>query len=853
MGSRPSPGGRAPLAAIALSFLLACGSSSSGGAASGSSGSTGGDTTQGGSGSSGSTGGGGSAIGGGGAAPVAVPIVQVSSASVKPGEAVTFSAAGAPSSALTYAWQFGDGVSAVGAVASHAYATEGTFAAWATATDATGASARSAPALVTVAALPPAVPAVTAAPASPYPGVAVQLLASSSDPQASALRYLWQLGDGASAFGSSVTHAYAAEGTYPVSVTAVNAFGRAAGAILRIEVAWPPPTAPAITVAPAGPLAGATATLSATAVDPAGRPLSFAWSFGDGVKGTGPSAAHAWAAEGTYPVTVTATTASGKSSSATVAVDVLGAPSVLEVYCSGAGCGAASPSRYGGAGVGVWRYRNTGAAAATIRLDLAGLHGGQEVALVFTNGGQASIAPPSFGVATTPLAAPPPAASASTAARAALQVPGAAVRAPEESWHELMLERNRLLAEELARDLASRRSATPRNALAIPSAPPAPQPAPPVGTSRSWNELFSGPAIAYAATVQATCTLPGGRNAVFWVDPDSTNAGDVTASDLASYQGVLCGPSGGFARVTNLLGDVWGPAAASAPYLIHDAPGLQDVNVVFLGVPPGTGWGGYFYGINDYLRSSNAGSNEALALFVNAPNSRGNRNYYQSLLLHELTHMVNFYQRTIARVAHHDTWLEETSAMMTEDLVSPAVIAGGYSPIPSQRIYPYAESGGDVSLVGWSALSISHYAMGGALGAFLDRRYGVALYQGLIDCPAGVGSSWICVDGLLRSFGGNGFEDELARFGASTFSGLPATGLPSGFGYPASSTGGLTLAACDLASHSGLRQKPAASLGTSFPATSHTYQLDLVAAGQSRYGRIGIVVPPASTLLVVVH
>ena len=338
---------------------------------------------------------------------------------------------------------------------------------------------------------------------------------------------------------------------------------------------------------------------------------------------------------------------------------------------------------------------------------------------------------------------------------------------------------------------------------------------------------------------------------MFWVDQASTDLGHVTADDLAAYQGSFCGPAGGYERVRGLLGDVWGGAAASSSSLIQDAPGaLQDVNIVFLAVPGDTGWGGYFYGLNNMLRSQAPASNEALAFFVNAPNARFDRDYYQSLLLHELTHMVNYYQRAVVRGVLHQTWLEETSAMMTEDLVAPSVIAGGYTTILGQRIDPYLMSGGNVALTSWSSLSTDHYAMGGAFGAFLDRRYGTGLYRALVGCS---GQSWTCVDGLVRDLGGAGFEDELARFGATALGALPAQGCPDGFGYPQLTVDGLTLFPFNLSRRGGLRPSPATPLGGTFLPTSHTYQLDTIAIGQTRYGRSGVVVPPHSTLVVVVR
>ena len=69
---------------------------------------------------------------------------------------------------------------------------------------------------------------------------------------------------------------------------------------------------------PSAPVAGDTVTFTAVATTN-GTPLSYAWDFG----GTGQSAAHTYAADGTYTVTVTATDTCGYTWSTSTAVTVL--------------------------------------------------------------------------------------------------------------------------------------------------------------------------------------------------------------------------------------------------------------------------------------------------------------------------------------------------------------------------------------------------------------------------------------------------------------------------------------------------------------------------------------------------
>jgi len=551
----------------------------------------------------------------------------------------------------------------------------------------------------------------------------------------------------------------------------------------------------------------------------------------------------------TYTLTATGP---GGSATRTATVTVTPPPTtVLEVACSGPSCGAASASQYSGAGIGIWRYRNTTGAEQDIEIRIGGVSEGKQAALVFSNGTAAATTPlPSPGT----LAFPP-----ATSLRVEDSLADEPADLAREAWHQALVEDNRRLGMSL-RDAGATASSPARALVAAPALV-----TPAVGDHRTWNELTASPVASYDTIAREVCALPGGRNAVLWVDPSSTTSGSLTAEDLAYFKTTFCGPpgaaaDGGFARVKALLGDAWGAVGPSlATVLIPDGPALQDVNVVFLEVPGAIStktWAGYFWGKNNFLRSYGAqyaASNEALAFFIDATQvhvSATSRGYIGSALLHELTHMVNFYQRSVVRNATNDTWLEETTATMTEDIVVPAATPDNVSIIPGQRIRPYVASGGAISLVGWDYPAQNPYSLAGALGAFVDRRYGTSILTGTVDCVA---SGVDCLDGLIRAAGGTGFADDFARVGASIFGLLPVTGTPADYGYPRKVTGSYTLSAIDVTAYAGNRKPAATSLGLDFPAGSHTYQLDTVAAGRTIYTRTGVVVPPGTSIMLVIQ
>ena len=71
---------------------------------------------------------------------------------------------------------------------------------------------------------------------------------------------------------------------------------------------------------------------------------------------------------------------------------------------------------------------------------------------------------------------------------------------------------------------------------------------------------------------------------------------------------------------------------------------------------------------------------------------------------------------------------------------------------------------------------------------------------GLINsCPGSTaGSSYSCVEKLIRANGGSSFSEDFARMGASVFGLFPSSNLPSGYGFPAKTTGKYSLVPIDL-------------------------------------------------------
>ena len=135
---------------------------------------------------------------------------------------------------VTYAWNFGDGGSGSGAVSSHAYASAGTYTATLTVTDNRGGTNTDS-ASVSVANRPPTAMAGPDRTAAPGGAVAFDGSAS-SDADGSIRTYAWAFGDGATASGIAMNHAYATAGVYSAMLTVTDDLGAVSSDVATVTV-----------------------------------------------------------------------------------------------------------------------------------------------------------------------------------------------------------------------------------------------------------------------------------------------------------------------------------------------------------------------------------------------------------------------------------------------------------------------------------------------------------------------------------------------------------------------------------------------------------------------------------------
>ena len=253
-----------------------------------------------------------------------------------PGATVNFdataSAPGASGGTITdYSWNFGDGTpvddTSGTAAASHAYASPGIYTVTLTATDDLGVTGTATEQLTVDAPTAAFTPSATVS----APGATVSFDASgSTDPEGTITDYSWNLGRGRIVdTGSTPSLQFRSwhRGARTITLTVTNNYGQTSTATHTLTIDDPPTAAFTPSASVAAP--GATVNFNASASAPGasgGTITDYSWNFGDGtpVDDTGATAAasHAYAAPGTYTVTLTTTDDLGVTDTATEQVTV---------------------------------------------------------------------------------------------------------------------------------------------------------------------------------------------------------------------------------------------------------------------------------------------------------------------------------------------------------------------------------------------------------------------------------------------------------------------------------------------------------------------------------------------------
>lgn len=206
-----------------------------------------------------------------------------------------------------YAWDFGDGTTleTTAPHATHRYALQGLYRASVVARDDRGAPSAPATLLVAVANAPPDA-AFSFDPPSPTLLTDVAFADLSTDPEGYLASRSWDFGDGATSHEANPVHRFATRGEHVVTLRVADEQGAVVVATRNVTVVDIPPT-PAFVARPAAPRAGEDVAFADASTKPDGALASWSWDFGDGTRGVGALALHAYAKPGAYDVKLTVT------------------------------------------------------------------------------------------------------------------------------------------------------------------------------------------------------------------------------------------------------------------------------------------------------------------------------------------------------------------------------------------------------------------------------------------------------------------------------------------------------------------------------------------------------------------
>lgn len=224
---------------------------------------------------------------------------------------------------VSFDWDFGDGTTGTGETVTHQYGDSGTYTVLLKVTDDDG-NIDTTSQTISIGDNESPMASFIYTPASPHVNEEVLFDASdSNDPDGSIVSYDWDLGDGTTDSGVTVTHQYSSSGTYTVYLRVTDNSGNTARTSQDVTVDTGQAPTASFFFNPTTPTVGESVYFNASgSTDPDSTNLTYQWYFGDGESDSGVEAYHTYSNTGTYDVVLVVTDESGNQDSTTERVTV---------------------------------------------------------------------------------------------------------------------------------------------------------------------------------------------------------------------------------------------------------------------------------------------------------------------------------------------------------------------------------------------------------------------------------------------------------------------------------------------------------------------------------------------------
>jgi PKD repeat protein len=156
----------------------------------------------------------------------------------------------------------------------------------------------------------------------------------SVDPDGSITSYLWDFGDGTTGTGAGVAHTYPSGTPYIATLTVSDDNGATASLSRTVEPNAPPFAYATVTCN------GRTCSFDGSGSADDGTIVSYRWTFGDGMVGSGATVIHTYATPGFYPISLTVTDNEGATAGPFASTALASTPPIASFTftCNGLAC-----------------------------------------------------------------------------------------------------------------------------------------------------------------------------------------------------------------------------------------------------------------------------------------------------------------------------------------------------------------------------------------------------------------------------------------------------------------------------------------------------------------------------------